>query len=118
MSASDAMEIQALLRARAPYAPDSLRERILALEPRRSVLPSRRLVLVVVPVAVAIAVAAALVHGFLGSSAKTKQPVAVGSGHALEKVPPTARAFAAPTAPSVGNGARLQHTEASLQVHV
>jgi Domain of unknown function (DUF4349) len=57
----------AALRANPPIAPDRLRQRVLAGEPRRRRLPSRRLVLVVVPVAVALAVGAALVHGFVSS---------------------------------------------------
>ncbi|HET9115925.1 MAG TPA: hypothetical protein VFN33_07505, partial [Gaiellaceae bacterium] len=51
----------AALRANPPIAPDTLRRQVLAGEPRRRRLPSRRLVLVVVPVAVALAVGAALV---------------------------------------------------------
>ncbi|HET9116038.1 MAG TPA: DUF4349 domain-containing protein, partial [Gaiellaceae bacterium] len=53
--------------ANPPIAPDTLRRQVLAGEPRRRRLPSRRLVLVVVPVAVALAVGAALVHGFVSS---------------------------------------------------
>jgi hypothetical protein len=57
----------AALRANPPIAPDRLRQQVLADEPRRRRLPSRRLVLVVVPAAVALAVGAALVHGFVSS---------------------------------------------------
>jgi uncharacterized protein DUF4349 len=57
----------AALRANPPIAPDTLRRQVLADEPRRRRLPSRRLVLVVVPVAVGLAVGAALVHGFVSS---------------------------------------------------
>jgi hypothetical protein len=124
MSASDAIEIQALLRAGAPRAPEALRERVLALEPRPLRAPSRRLVLVVVPVALAIAVAAALVHGFVvGSSTKKPVPVverAVGAPSSTPSVGSArAGALVAP-APSIagGSGARLQHTDASLQVQV
>ena len=50
MSANE-MNVEALLRAHAPDAPESLRERVLALDPkeRRASLPSRRLVLVALP---------------------------------------------------------------------
>src|SRR5215831_15444755 len=64
----------AALRANPPIAPDRLRQQVLADEPRRRRLPSRRLVLVVVPVAVGLAVGAALVHGFVNSGSH-KQPV-------------------------------------------
>ena len=52
MSAND-LTIETLLRAHAPHAPESLRERVFALEPkeRRLSLPSRRLVLVALPAA-------------------------------------------------------------------
>jgi len=60
----------AALRANPPNAPDRLRQQVLADEPRRRRLPSRRLVLVVVPVAVALAVGAALVHGFVSSGSQ------------------------------------------------
>ena len=62
----------AALRANPPIAPDTLRRRVLAGEPRRRRLPSRRLVLVVVPVAVALAVGAALVHGFVSSGSQVR----------------------------------------------
>ena len=68
----------AALRANPPTAPDTLRRQVLAGEPRRRRLPSRRLVLVVVPVAVALAVGAALVHGFV-SSGSNKQVRADGA---------------------------------------
>jgi hypothetical protein len=62
----------AALRANPPLAPDRLRQQVLADEPRRRRLPSRRLVLVVVPVAVALAVGAALVHGFVHSGSNKR----------------------------------------------
>jgi hypothetical protein len=68
----------AALRANPPIAPDRLRQQVLAGEPRRRRLPSRRLVLVVVPVAVALAVGAALVHGFVNSGSNNSV-VAEGS---------------------------------------
>ena len=72
MSAADAAfegyeGLVAALRANPPIAPDRLRQQVLAGEPRRRRLPSRRLVLVVVPAAVALSVGAALVHGFVSS---------------------------------------------------
>jgi Domain of unknown function (DUF4349) len=72
----------AALRANPPFAPDGLRRHVLAGEPRRRRLPSRRLALVVVPVAVALAVGAALVHGFVNSGPKV---VAQGSVKNAEK---------------------------------
>jgi len=73
MSANE-MTVEALLRAHAPHAPESLRERVLALEPkkRRTGLPSRRLVLVALPAAVAIAVAAAVVNGIVDSGSSPR----------------------------------------------
>jgi Domain of unknown function (DUF4349) len=118
-----AIDVQAVLQAHAPRAPEALRARVIGLAPapRR-----RRLVLVVVPAAVALAVVAAIVHGIVGSGAKSvphgpvAQPLespgtptrAVGAGAA-----PAASAHAT-LAPSIGGGSRLQHTEASLQVRV
>jgi hypothetical protein len=57
------------LRATAPVAPESLRERVLngAPAPRVRRSRKRRLTLVVVPVAVVLAVGAAFVHGFVKS---------------------------------------------------
>jgi hypothetical protein len=121
MSANE-LTVETLLRAHAPRAPESLRERVLALEPKRShlALPSRRLVLVALPAAVAIAVAAALVHGIVGSGtngvtaggAADQPQVQVGSA-ATESSTPELKA-AAPTTRS----SRLQHTDASIQIHV
>src|SRR5579864_1211642 len=131
MSANE-MTIETLLRAHAPIAPDSLRERVLALEPvpRR---PVRRFTLVAVGAAAVAAVGVALVHGFVSSG---KQPVAqppvtvernVGSG-ALAPAPPTRANPAAPhtfdQAASAkaqivtGSSGRLQHTDASLELQV
>src|SRR5207253_4772933 len=77
MSASE-LTVERLLRAHAPHAPETLRERVLALEPvsRRVSLPSRRLALVALPAALAVAVGAALVHGIVGSGGGAK-PAAV-----------------------------------------
>ncbi|HET8894899.1 MAG TPA: DUF4349 domain-containing protein [Gaiellaceae bacterium] len=109
MSATD---VQALLVSHAPSAPERLRARVAELAPApRS--RSRRLVLVVVPVAVALAVAAAIVHGIVGSGTKTVQP-GVLTGVARAKAPSVGAG--APTF-SAG-GARLQHTDASLEIQV
>lgn len=143
MSAND-LTIETLLRAHAPHAPESLRERVFALEPkeRRLSLPSRRLVLVALPAAVGIAVSVAVVHGIIGSSSPSTTAVerqlapvvhsagrsiasppslagATGGGAVpgqLQNVPDAAKSAAA--APSVGSPARLQHTDASMQLRV
>jgi hypothetical protein len=76
MSATDASAFDgyeglvAALRANPPVAPDRLRQQVLAGEPRRRRLPSRRLALVVVPLAVVLAVGAAVVHGFVSSGSR------------------------------------------------
>ncbi|HEY4411845.1 MAG TPA: DUF4349 domain-containing protein [Gaiellaceae bacterium] len=133
MSANE-MTVQSLLRAHPPLAPESLRARVLALEPRRT--PSRRLVLVLA-VALAIAVAAAIVHGLV-SSGNPKQQAA-----ALRHVPSASRKAFAPAVTNAGGGGgaltgslaagsakdqllpsvggastRLQRTEATLEVRV
>lgn len=129
MSASE-MRVATVLRAHAPSAPETLRTRVLELDPRPW-SARRRLVLAVVPAAAAIAVAAALVHGFLGSSSP-KQNVA--------GTPPVQRALVAPSAgggastvthgavpfsgaqakvpPVAGGSTRLQRTEATLEIQV
>ena len=129
MSANE-MTVETLLRAHAPAAPDSLRERVLALEPvRRS--PARRFTLVAVGAAAIAAVGVALVHGFVNSG---KQPVAqpltstvVNGG--WETLQP--KRSAVPAAPhtfdqaataqaqvATGSAGRLQHTDASLELRV
>ena len=132
MSASE-LTVERLLRAHAPHAPETLRERVLALEsvPQRRNTSSRRLVLVAFPAALAIAVLAAVVHGVVGSgspravhgaksfSAPTQGSASVGSGGTVRSsVHASADSTQALTAPSVGAPARLQHTDASLQVRV
>jgi hypothetical protein len=126
MSANE-MTTQSLLRAHPPLAPEALRARVLALEPRRHT-PPRRLVLVLAA-ALAIAVAAAIVHGLVSSGPKQQQT-------ALQHLP-SRKAFAPPAAANVGgagsstlSGAigavpaiagaptRLQRTEATLDVRV
>jgi Domain of unknown function (DUF4349) len=89
MSATDWNELdgyEALvsqLRANAPVAPESLRERVIegAAAPRRRRSRKQRLLLVVVPAAVVLAVGAALVHGFVSTGSKTRgdlAPLAAG----------------------------------------
>jgi hypothetical protein len=131
MSASE-LTVERLLRAHPPHAPETLRERVLAFEsaPQRRNAPSRRFVLVALPAALAIAVLAAVVHGVVGSGSPRAVPAdksfssqtqgtAVGNGVTVHS---SARAGAdstqALTAPSVGAPARLQHTDASIQVRV
>jgi uncharacterized protein DUF4349 len=140
MSANE-MTVAALLRAHAPHAPESLRERVLALEPARQriALPPRRLALVALPAAVGLAVVAALVHGVIGSGKKTttvslqqaQPPAAVttptwrtapsvgagGAGHLEQRLNPlpTAKKGFAPT---VDGASRLQRTDASIEVSV
>src|SRR5581483_11529158 len=123
MSANE-MTIGTVLRAHAPRAPESLRTRVLALEPRRA--PSRRLVLVLA-LALGAALAAAIVHGLVSSGSKPKE-MALSS-----TVPHVARALAPVTSSGSGGAAhgeaqklpsvvgaptRLQHTDASLEVRV
>jgi len=125
MSASET-PVMTLLRAHAPHAPERLRGRVLELEPRR-MSPRRKLVLVVVPAALAVAVAAALVHGFVGSSPSPK--TAATPPHVFRAAPSAGNggastgsaqlSGAAAKVPSVGgSGARLQRTEASLELRV
>ena len=121
-----AIDVQALLLARAPRAPETLRARVaeLAPAPRR-----RRLVFVVVPAAVALAVTAAIVHGIVGSgSSKVVQHGSVDQSLSRARAGAPTRSVGAGTgptwttanalAPTIGGGGRLQHTEASLQVRV
>jgi hypothetical protein len=140
------MTVEALLRTHAPHAPESLRERVFALEPgpRRAWLPRRRLALVALPAAVGVAVSVAVIHGIVGSSASKpsaavrhtldRPPVASGAntnaggagatwttasqGRALGATG-TFKTLHAPAAvPAVGASARLQHTAASLRISV
>ena len=130
------------LRAATLTAPEALRSRVLEAAPsRRSAFaprPSRRLVFAVIPAAFALALTAAIVHGL---TTKSSSPVATpvvehgvapsanqfaapgaaggtssgGSAQAAPKAPAdSARSALAPT----GGTARLQHTDASLQVRV
>jgi hypothetical protein len=111
-------------------APEALRARVIANAPvqrRRHSVP-RRLALVVIPAALAVAVGAAVVHGIVRSGSNTaagtppveRQVVSGGSAAAKQlpaHVPSSAGAFST-AQPTVGNGSRLQHTVASLEVRV
>jgi hypothetical protein len=94
------------LRATAPAAPDSLRDRVLegAPAPRRHRSKKRRLALVVVPLAVVLALGAAFVHGFVNS----------GSDHSSAELSPVTRVPGAAT--SATNGA-VRHSIARQSVH-
>ena len=140
MSANE-LTLEGLLRAHAPHAPESLRERVFALEPkpRRLSLPPRRLTLVALPAALGIAVSVAVVHGIVGSS--PSKPTAVQHLAAGVTVQQAQRDLASPPAwksasgqpgtlnlravpvakgyaPLTGPSARLQHTDASIQLSV
>jgi hypothetical protein len=147
MSAND-MTIQGLLRAHAPHAPESLRERVFALEPkgrRHLTLPPRRLVLVALPAALGIAVSVAVVHGIIGSGSSrpaaeqrhlvagvtTPQDAAplpawrsASSGSAgvthgdIFSQKVNAAAVPHTFAPTTGSSTRLQHTDATMQLSV
>ena len=134
MSANE-MTVETLLRAHAPVAPDSLRERVLALEPgRRS--PVRRFTLVAVGAAAVAAVGVALVHGIVSSGkqpvAQPTLPVAAGEGGGIAS-PPLSTTLAPKRAAGTfdqaasakaqgqvvtGSSGRLQHTDASLELQV
>jgi hypothetical protein len=143
MSANE-MTVEGLLRMHAPDAPESLRERVFALEPkpRRLSLPPRRLALVALPAALGIAVSVAVVHGIIGSSpsnptAQQRHLVAGVTTPQVAASPPAWRSVgdvgAAPGstglrlkvaavphtfAPTTGSSTRLQHTDASIQLSV
>jgi len=119
-----AIDVQALLLAHAPQAPEALRARVAELVPAPGRRSPRRLAFVVVPAAVALAVAAAIVHGIVGSGSKAVQHGSVDQTLTRAAGPVAAVGSAstgtgAALAPNVGGGgSRLQHTEASLQVRV
>lgn len=140
MSAND-MTVEGLLRMHAPHAPESLRERVFALEPkpRRLSLPPRRLALVALPAALGIAVSVAVVHGIIGSNPSTpvaeQQHLPAGVTVQQADAPPAWRSASgtpgsahvralAPAdtfksfAPATGSSTRLQHTDASIQLSV
>ena len=122
MSANE-MTVETLLRAHAPVAPDSLRRRVLALEPVRRG-PARRFTLVAVGAAAVAAVGVALVHGFVDSGGgPVAQPTIVESSPPVSPkraaVPTTSSTFDQAQAQVVGGSAgRLQHTDASLELQV
>lgn len=132
MSANE-MTVETLLRAHAPVVPDSLRERVLALEPvPRS--RARRFTLVAVGAAAIAAVGVALVHGVVSSGSQpVAQPTTVSFGVAtppaegggpIRSVPglaPSTLDQAAASAKAhivTGSSSRLQHTDASLELQV
>ena len=139
MSASE-LRIEMLLRAHAPHTPESLRTRVLALEPKpqRVALPSRRLLLIALPAAAGVAVVAAAVHGLVNPGTKAPSasfdaaavrsattPLAQGSasgssgGAAAPALhAPGAGGTAKSAGPTVGSSSRLQRTDASIQVRV
>jgi hypothetical protein len=139
MSTND-LTIEGLLRAHAPHAPESLRERVLALEPkpRRLSLPPRRLALVALPAALGIAVSVAVVHGIIGSSSSrpAAEPQHLAAGVTARQDAPAWRSLGGAggtvlsgqqkaalvphtfATPATGSSARLQHTDASIQLSV
>jgi hypothetical protein len=117
------MTVESVLRAHPPLAPDALRTRVLALEPRRT--PSRRLVLVLAA-ALAVAVIAAVVDGVVSSSPAKKQtalfrnvPALAPSSTPAGGTGSSGHAKAQLAVPSIGGAAtRLQRTEATLEIRV
>ena len=137
----------AQLRGATLSAPEALRSRVLAGAPSRrrgfAPRPSRRLVFAVIPATLALAVTAAIVHGLTtgsgshpvsGAAAVTtvshsvaKRPAnvptfstaggAAGAGGLQSSPAPTLDSAQSTLAPT-GGTARLQHTDASLQVRV
>jgi hypothetical protein len=125
------------LRAATLTAPEALRSRVLEAAPsRRSAFaprPSRRLVFAVIPAAFALALTAAIVHGLttdsgspvvthhVAPSAKqfaTPEAGATSSGGSAQAAPKAPADSAQSTLAPTGGTARLQHTDASLQVRV
>ena len=113
------MSVEAVLRAHAPHAPESLRARVRELEPRRTPTPSRRLVLVLA-VALVAAVAAAVVHGLVSSRPKAETANRLAPVGVLA---PTLKHAAIPSAGGTGGAfsaatTRLQQYEATLDLRV
>jgi len=125
------------LRAATLTAPEALRSRVLEAAPsRRSAFaprPSRRLVFAVIPAAFALALTAAIVHGLttdsgspvvahhVAPSAKqfaTPEAGGTSSGGSAQAAPKAPADSAQSTLAPTGGTARLQHTDASLQVRV
>jgi hypothetical protein len=134
-----AAELGSLLRAAVPGAPDTLRARVAALQPRPRRLPGlppRRLLLPVASAAAALAVGAAFVHGLTSSS--PRRPVAhaattvLGQRHNLDSAAQPAGVGAVTGAPawtsaggvksaappSLTPSVRLQRFAASLRLRV
>ncbi|HEY2073754.1 MAG TPA: DUF4349 domain-containing protein, partial [Gaiellaceae bacterium] len=116
------MTVGTLLRAHAPLAPDALRSRVLALEPRRT--PSRRLVLVLAA-ALAVAVVAAVVDGLVSSGPKKQTALqhltvraAVPAQGKVDQLGGGGGANHAFVPSVAGAATRLQQYEASLDVRV
>jgi hypothetical protein len=135
------LTVEALLRAHAPHAPESLRERVFALEPkerRRLSLPPRRFALIALPAAVGVAVSVAVVHGIVGSSQSksvvaqqeqqqlSRPPLSVTAGKDLAPPQTWQRVGAGASGathvrsalPAASGSPRLQHTAASIQLRV
>src|SRR5437879_2237861 len=117
MSAND-MTVVGLLRAHAPNAPESLRERVFALEPkrRRLALPPRRLALVALPAALGLAVSVAVVHGIIGSSSSTPRGDALPPSFAAG-VTAQQKAASPPTGRNAAGSAGSTHWRALSPVH-
>jgi Domain of unknown function (DUF4349) len=119
MSAIDRSELdgyEALvseLRAAAPVAPESLRQRVLegAPAPRRRRSRKQRLLLVVVPAAVVLAVGAALVHGFVSTGSRRPD----GANLAALAAGKAAVNSARPTPTSVAPARRTVHSATHKQ---
>jgi uncharacterized protein DUF4349 len=136
------LAVEALLRAHAPHAPETLRARVLANAPARRASTSRRALLVVGAAAV-VAVGVAVVHGIVGSGSHppvasptvtASQPAwrsAVGGGRSSGAVPANEKQLGPVAAPPLSArvhgtfstavaapSGRLQHTDASLELKV
>src|SRR3954447_24087404 len=116
MSTND-LNLETLLRAHAPHAPEHLRARVMALQPTagpRFALPSRRLALLVIPAAAAVALLPAVINGaFNSSTVPAHRSVAAGTVTTED----SAKSFASGSrgavrkaaAPSIASS-RLAHT--------
>jgi hypothetical protein len=121
MSTSEA--IMRELRAAKPAAPDTLRERVRALQlpPRK---PLRRFVFVAAPTIVAVGVGAAIVHGLLNSGS---EPLAKRPGPASLPAPPAVGQMRTPLTPTTTqerttglppSGTRLQQYDVAMRIRV
>src|SRR5690349_21355923 len=113
MSANE-LTVEALLRAHAPRAPESLRARVLANEPVRRAAPRRALL--VVAAATCVAVGAAVIHGVAGSGTSPKRvTLAGGTAHGSAAVGGGLKSYSASVdskARIAAPSSRLQHTDA------